>query len=214
MPAAPRERRPALAVLALLLVVGGAAASGYLVLNAGKKVAAIEISHKVTQGQPLTVADMQEEDISGASPGSYVPWSFRNQVAGNDASTMIPQGTLLIAGMTEKPGNQQNNGPQVGLNVKAGQVPASLQPGDTVDVVALVAAQGTKAADVCPATTTDEILSTAVVNSVNPSASGDGANVTLSLPEPPNPQLAANIAGCASDQQVALVYLPYANGSG
>ena len=54
MPAAPRERRPALAVLAALLVVAGALASGYLVLGASKKTAAIEIITNVAQGQPLS----------------------------------------------------------------------------------------------------------------------------------------------------------------
>ena len=47
-----------------------------------------------------------------------------------------------------------------------------------------------------------------------PGATGDDANVTLSLPSPPNPALAASIAGCASDQDIALVYLPYENGAG
>jgi hypothetical protein len=215
-PPAPRERRPALAILALLLVVGGAAASGYLVLDAGKKVAAIEITQKITQGQPITLADMQEEDISGASPGSYVSWDFRNEVAGNDASTTIPVGTLLTAAMTEKPNSQQNNGPQVGLNVKAGQIPGTLLPGETVDVVALVAGNGSGGDTdaLCPATTTDEILTTAVVNNINPGASGDGANVTLTLPTQLNDQTAADITGCASDQRVALVYLPFQNGTG
>jgi hypothetical protein len=221
MPAAPRERRPLLAGLALLLVVGGAAASGYLAFNANKKVAAIEIATKVVQGQRLTLADMQEEEISGAAPGSYVSWAFRDQVAENDASTTIPAGTLLVAGMTQRPNSQQNNGPQIGLNVKAGQIPAGLQPGDSVDVVALVAPQsgsgsssGSSASATCPASTTDQILSEAVVNSVDANSSGDGANVTLSMPAQSNGQTAAYIAGCASDQLIALVYLPEANGTG
>jgi hypothetical protein len=223
MPAAPRERRPLLAGLALLLVVGGAAASGYLAFNANKKVAAIEIATKVVQGQPLTLADMQEEEISGAAPGSYVAWAFRDQVAGNDAATTIPAGALLVSGMTQRPNSQQNNGPQVGLNVKAGQIPANLQPGDSVDVVALVAPQsgngsssssGSSASATCPASTTDQILTEAVVNNVAPNSAGDGANVTLSMPAQSNSQTAAYIAGCASDQLIALVYLPEANGTG
>jgi hypothetical protein len=213
-PPAPRERRPVLAVLALLLVFCGAAASGYLVLNASKKVAAIEITQKLTAGAPITLADMQEEDISGASPGSYISWNYRTEVAGNDASTTIPPGTLLTAAMTEKPSSQQNNGPQVGLNVKAGQIPANLQPGDAVDVVALDAPGSSDSDAICPASSTDQILSTAVVNNVSPGATGDGADVTLSLPYPPNAQLAANIAGCADVQRIGLVYLPFANGAG
>jgi hypothetical protein len=213
MPAQPRQRRPVLAVLALVLVVGGAAASGYLAYNANKKIAAIEIIAKVNSGQPLALSDMAEEEISGATPGSYVSWNFRFQVAQYDANTTIPQGTLLVAGMTVKPNSQQDNGPQVGLNVKAGQIPGNLQPGDSVDVVALVATGSTDAG--CPASTADEILTTAVVYSVTPGGSGDSPDVTLSLPYPPaNDQLAADIAGCAADQRIALVYRPYANGTG
>ena len=216
MPAPPRQRRPVLAVLALVLVVGGAAASGYLAYNANKKVAAIEIIAKVAAGQPLTLSDMAEEQISGATSGSYVSWNFRAQVAQYDAATTIPPGTLLVAGMTVKPNRQQDNGPQVGLNVKAGQIPANLQPGDSVDVVALTApSNGGNSAAECPATSTDDILTTAVVSSVTPGAGGDSPNVTLSLPYPPaNEQLAADIAGCATDQRIALVYRPYANGTG
>jgi hypothetical protein len=219
MPQAPRERRPALAVLALLLVVGGAAASGYLALSASKKVAAIEITQNLVPGEQIALGDMQEEDIAGASGGSYTPWSLRNEVAGNDAKTTIPVGTLLIAGMTEQPGSQQNNGPQVGLNVKAGQIPANLQVGDTVDVIQLVGASGSSSNSnsnpTCPATQTDNPIALAVVNNISPNASGDGANVTLSLSDnPPNPQTAAYIAGCASDQLIGLVYLPYQHGTG
>ena len=49
MPSAPRERKPALAAVAILLVALGAASAGYLVLNAGHRVGAVEITQDVGQ---------------------------------------------------------------------------------------------------------------------------------------------------------------------
>ena len=44
LPSAPRERKPALAALAVLLIVGCALGTGLLVVQSGKRVAAIEVS--------------------------------------------------------------------------------------------------------------------------------------------------------------------------
>ena len=43
LPSAPRERKPALAALAVVLVVGGALVAALLVIDAGHKTGAIEI---------------------------------------------------------------------------------------------------------------------------------------------------------------------------
>ena len=47
LPAPARERKPALAALAVLLILGGALGAGFLVLQSGKRVAAIEISTRI-----------------------------------------------------------------------------------------------------------------------------------------------------------------------
>jgi hypothetical protein len=210
MPSAPRERSPLLAVLALVLVVGGAFASGYLVYGAGKKVAAIEINTTLQPGQQIGIGDMTEEMISAADPDSYTPWSERFQVTKFAARTMLYQGTLLTPDMAEKPGTAQDNGPQVGLNVKAGEIPANLVPGDTVEVVAVV---GPGTTPNCPVEVADQVLvSSATVYDVTPGAQGDTANVSLSLPVGSTESPVT--AGCASDGDVAVVNLPVANGGG
>src|ERR1700678_2033634 len=50
LPSAPRERKPALAALAVVLVVGGALLAALLVVGAGHKTGAIEITQTVGQG--------------------------------------------------------------------------------------------------------------------------------------------------------------------
>src|SRR5580700_11337568 len=72
MPSAPRERKPALAALAVLLVALGAVAAGFLVINAGHKVAAVEITQEVGQGEQIPASAVQEVEISSNSGLNYV----------------------------------------------------------------------------------------------------------------------------------------------
>src|SRR6202162_4835869 len=74
MPSAPRERKPALAALAVLLVAAGAVAAGLLVINAGHKVAAVEITQEVGQGEQIPASAVQEVEISSNSGLNYVAW--------------------------------------------------------------------------------------------------------------------------------------------
>src|SRR5487761_438610 len=64
LPGAPRERKPALAALAVLLIVGGALAVSYLMLTSTKKVAAIAIDQTVGEGQPLALSAMQQVQVT------------------------------------------------------------------------------------------------------------------------------------------------------
>jgi len=63
LPSAPRERKPALAALAVLLVALGAVAAGLLVINAGHRVAAVEIVQQVGQGQQIPASAAHPPDV-------------------------------------------------------------------------------------------------------------------------------------------------------
>ena len=60
LPSAPRERKPALFALAILLVAAGAGAAGLLVIRAGTKVQAIEIVQQVNQNAQIPAGAMEE----------------------------------------------------------------------------------------------------------------------------------------------------------
>jgi hypothetical protein len=204
MPSAPRERKPALAVLAVLLVALGATAAGYLVTDASHKVAAIEIVQAVNQGQQIPASAMQEVEISGASSNLYIAWMYESEVAKVYASTTIPADTLLTPNMTERSPGQSQDGPQVGLSLKPGQDPANLAPGDTVQAVAV--GTGTDCT-----TTPDQTLGQATIVSISNGTDGGNASVTLALASGSTDS--ALIAGCANAGDVALILLPN-NGAG
>ena len=134
MPAAPRERKPALAALAVILIIGGAAAAGLLVVKSGQRIDAIEITQAIGQGEQIPASAMQEVQISANSDVKYVSWSFESQVTQYFAANAIPAGTLLNSGMVSRTNNLANGKAELGLALKDGQFPDTLQVGDTVDI--------------------------------------------------------------------------------
>jgi len=133
MPSAPRERKPALAALAVLLVALGAVAAGYLVISAGHRVGAVEITQEVGQGQQIPASAIKEVEIASNSGVNYVAWQFANRVTGVFAAVQIPAGTLLTPAMTTATSNLTAGKVEVGLSLKAGQAPATLLIGQTVE---------------------------------------------------------------------------------
>ncbi|HVT66958.1 MAG TPA: hypothetical protein VHF26_04350 [Trebonia sp.] len=197
LPSAPRERKPALFALAILLVAVGAAAAGLLVIRAGAKVQAIEIVQEVNQNAQIPVTSMAEVGISAGSGVSYVPWSEAGQVAKFFAATTIPAGTLLTNNMVSSSSNVTTGKDIVGLSLKAGQVPGNLQPGDKVEAVAVATA--------CGATPGTVLSQQAEVTEVSGTTStGSSASVTVAV----QPADAGTLTCAAANGSVALALLP------
>jgi hypothetical protein len=148
MPSAPRERKPALAALAVLLVALGAVAAGYLVINAGHRVGAVEITQQVGQGQRIPASAIKEVEIASNSGINYVAWQYANRVAGVYAAVQIPAGTLLTPAMTTATNNLAAGKVQVGLSLKPGQAPANLLIGQSVAAFGVGTGSGCGAAAV------------------------------------------------------------------
>jgi len=146
MPSAPRERKPALAALAVLLVALGAVAAGYLVINAGHRVGAVEITQQVGQGQRIPASAIKEVEIASNSGINYVAWQYANRVAGIYAAVQIPAGTLLTSAMTSATNNLAAGKVQVGLSLKPGQAPANLLIGQSVEAFGVGTCSGCAAA--------------------------------------------------------------------
>jgi hypothetical protein len=171
MPSTPRERKPVLAVLAVLLIVGGALAAGTLVIKSGQRIGAIEVVQQVSQGEQIPSGALQEVQIPADSGVNYVSWQFAGELSQYFAATPIPKGTLLNNGMLTKTNALPANEAEVGLALKDGQVPGSLQAGDTIDVYSTASASGG-----CPGKPGATLASDASVISVAPSATA--ANMT------------------------------------
>jgi hypothetical protein len=208
LPSAPRERRPALAALAVLLIVGCALGTGLLVVQSGKRVAAIEVSGEIGAGQRIPLSALTEVQIASNTGLSYVPWSEAAQVSRYFAADTIPTGTLLTSAMVAKASTSTAGRDLVGLVLKDGQVPGELLVGDHVEVYKVSDAE-----DACPGTPGNVLAANAIVTGITqPSAtSGNsgGEDVDLAV----NPRAAGAVACNASNGVAGITVLP-ANGQG
>jgi hypothetical protein len=148
LPTARRERKPALAAFALLLIIGGALAAGLLVVQSGKRVAAIEITQQVGAGQRIPSGAMQQVQVASGTGLGYVPWAEAGQITRFYAATTIPPGTLLTAAMVARVSGAAAGRDIVGLALKDGQLPAQLQVGDHIGIYAVGGQAGGSAG--CP----------------------------------------------------------------
>ena len=216
MPSAPRERKPALAALAVLLVALGAVAAGYLVISAGHRVGAVEITQQVGQGQRIPASAIKEVEIASNSGINYVAWQYANRVAGVYAAVQIPAGTLLTSVMTTATNNLAAGKVQVGLSLKPGQAPGNLLIGQTVEAFGVGTGSGCGAASAGGGGTGGTgggngtgpgvPITTGVIASVfgSTAANGSTAAVTLAVPAAD-----AGVLACyASAGDVAIALTP------
>jgi hypothetical protein len=179
LPSAPRERKPALAVLAVLLIVGGALAAGLLVVRSGQRVGAVEITQAVAQGEQIPAGAIQEVEIAKDSGVNYVSWQYASQVPQYFATMPIPKGTLLNNGMLAKTNALPNGDAEVGLALKDGQVPIDLQAGDTISIYSTQITSGNSG---CPGKPGSTLAADATVISAAPSSAGaDTTDVVIAM---------------------------------
>lgn len=135
LPSAPRERRPLLAALAVLLIVGGALLAGLLANQMDQRVQVLAAGDTIQAGEVIT-----KEDLMSASVSSDLRTLIRadqiDQVVGRTARVEVSKGQLLDTSQiatTPMPGGDKQ---VVGISVASGRFPAGgLGSGDVVNVV-------------------------------------------------------------------------------
>ena len=201
MPSAPRERKPLLAVVALILILVGGAGAGLLVLRSGQKVAAIEISQQVNAGQQFTAQDFTQVQVPKTGGLSYVPWDQASQVLNFVAKTGIPAGTLLTPNMVTSSSNSLAGMDQVGVSLKAGTMPVSLEVGDHVALYSLTRD------DACQTTANSVVAPDARILAVSSTGAGS-ALITVAVTQ----GTASQVLCTSAAGTLGAVLLP--NGSG
>ncbi|WP_061299704.1 hypothetical protein [Herbidospora cretacea] len=198
LPVPPRERKPALAAVAVLLIIGGALTSTLLVMRSGDRVSAVGVAEQIGAGQQIPVAALREVQIADTGI-SYVPWRSRDEVAKTFAAVTLLPGTLLTETMVTTDSEEVGpNRARVGLSLKAGQYPSGLKAGDVVQVIYVPAnARGA----VVPQKV---LVPSARVHSAGSSERGASGLVTVIVDASLSPQVAA----FASTGEIALAVLP------
>jgi hypothetical protein len=132
---ARRQRRPAIVLVGLLLILVGAAVTAQLFLQVGGRTAVLAVARPVTAGHPITGQDLTEVRISVDPALRAVPASERSRVVGQVATVdLLPRSLLTREALATAsvPGAGQAI---VGVALKAGQMPSALKAGDHVMLV-------------------------------------------------------------------------------
>ncbi|WP_028805791.1 hypothetical protein [Streptomyces sp. 142MFCol3.1] len=131
LPSAPRERKPALAALAVLLILVGALGATMLVLRAGDRVEVVRVTADIQAGESVgdhITSVMVADDASI----HYVLWEQRAGLKALKAKSTIYNGTVVIGDMFASRSSLPAGKAVVGLSLKEGQYPADLKSGDIV----------------------------------------------------------------------------------
>ena len=130
-----RQRKPALIVVALLLILCSGAVAGMLFLRAGSRTAVLAVARPVPVGHIVTDRDLTVVRIS-VDPGLRpLAAAARPRVVGRVAAVTLVPGTLLTRAHLSTEPPISSTQAVVGVALKPGQLPGQgLQPGDLVEV--------------------------------------------------------------------------------
>ncbi|MEV5233993.1 hypothetical protein [Streptomyces pseudogriseolus] len=132
LPTPPRERKPALAALAVLLILVGALGATMLVLQAGDRIEVVKITQEIPAGQGVTDSNTTSVMVAEDPGINYVKWSQLDALKKLKAVTTIPGGVVAVGEMFGEEANVPEGKSLVGLSLKEGQYPAGLKSGATV----------------------------------------------------------------------------------
>jgi hypothetical protein len=201
-PAPPRERKPALAALAVLLILGGALGAGFLVWQSGKRVAAVEISARIGAGERIPLNAMQQVQIPAATGLDYVPWAQAAQVARFFTVGVVPAGTLLTPGMVAPSGMPVAGKAVLGLALRDGQLPSSLQTGDHIGIYQVSDSQQT-----CPGGSGSTLSGDAMVLAIGQPPAVTGSSAVADVQVAVNPTDAGAVACNEANGMVGIAVL-------
>lgn len=215
LPAPPRERKPALAALAVLLILVGALGATMLVLRAGDRIEVIKVTAPIPAGGSVTKANTAAVMVA-ANPGiNYIPWDQRTGLMKLKAVSAIPKGVVPVGEMFTGETGLVAGQAIVGLSLKEGQYPSGLKQGDLVAayrVTSTVTGAGSSTGSSGSSSSgagTSLIVDKAKVTSVDGAEdseviSSTNLPVTLTV----DGTKAAELAQAAAASQVALVLIP------
>lgn len=200
LPSPPRERRPVMAALAVLLVVGGAAVAGLVSLRADERVQVLVAKRDIAVGEQVTRNDFVTAPVAAELEG-LVTEAQASVVDGVYAVTPIPAGRLLDALMLNQADPFSGDGDaSVGVPVPPARVPAEgLEAGDLVQVVRVTDGTG------------EVLVDEAVVADVTDPAADEDVSVTATTTPVATLKVsvadAPAVAAAAAADQLALVVL-------
>ncbi|WP_055532594.1 hypothetical protein [Streptomyces graminilatus] len=221
LPAPPRERKPALAALAVLLILVGALGATTLVLRAGDRIEVVKVTAPIPAGGSVTKDNTTSVLVADDKGINYVPWEQLSGLMKLKAVSAIPAGVVPVGQMfTDETGLGAGQA-IVGLSLKQGQYPTGLKQGDLVAAYR-VSSSGTGTSTGTGSSSgtgaggssssgagTSLIVDKAKVSGVQQAKDSDViSNTNLPVTLTVDSARAADLAQAAAVGQVALVLIP------
>jgi hypothetical protein len=196
-----RERRPALAALAVILILLGAAGSTLIALRSGDRQYFVAVKGTLAPGQQITDDDLTRGDLAGAT-GTLLLWSERDSIKNQYTTGWIYPGQF-VSKKNFIPDPVPADGVLIGISVDSGRAPAeSVGIGDIVRLVRVPAAnQESGGATVI-------VQAARVTNTSGSLTDGKtGANTTANVTVLIKDDKVTNVAAAAAAKTLVLVKL-------
>ena len=189
-----RERRPALAALAVLLIVGGAVLAGWLALRQSHTEEYIFVINEVPLDSQIERGDLGTIELS-SEDANFIRVDRLDEVVDSYAQGRLFPDQVLVAHMFGPAPTLDPDQARIGLDLRPNQYPPGLQTGDTV-IVALL--------DDVTDSNTPVLVTEGSVRSMQPGETGGGAVVGVVL----SSQCAEEFLSGSANGNVALGGVP------
>ena len=134
-PSPPRQRRPAMAALAVLLIVGGALLAGLLAIRMDSRVPVLTVNREIPAGTQITGADLAKTQVASEEL-QLIDADLADQVVGTYARTTIMPNQLIDQRMLTRESPLSEGRAIVSMLLSAALTPeGELEPGDKVMVI-------------------------------------------------------------------------------
>ena len=202
LPAASRDRRPALAALAALLILVGALGSALVAFRSGSRVDVLVARQDIQMGQVITPEDLSVARVA-ADGGSTIDSAAIDNFLGTYARGPIPQGTLLnnqmfLAVSEVVPKGAQEVGFVVDIGRRTTERP---EPGDVVSLIFVSGSGGQPVGNLSPG---DVVVEAARVTEVGTGGGSGTTSISVLLRDDD----AGTVADLGSANSLAVTVLP------
>ena len=211
LPTPPRERKPALAALAVLLILVGALGATMLVLQAGDRIEVVKVTKEIPAGQSVTDTSVTSVMVAKDSGIHYIEWSQLGALKKLKAVSGIPGGVVAVGEMFGDETGVAAGKATVGLSLKEGQYPVSgLKIGSVVAAYRVSSDSGSDSAGSSSSGSSNSLIVDQARVTYVPQAKSDdlvsSTNYAVTLTV--DSDKAAVLAQAASNNEVALVLVP------
>ncbi|WP_447038060.1 hypothetical protein [Streptomyces sp. DSM 118878] len=211
LPSPPRERKPALAALAVLLILVGALGATVLVLRAGDRIEVVKVTKEIPAGEAVVEGTYTTVMVNDDSSAHFVQKDQLGELKTLKAKSTIYPGTVVVGEMFGAKASLPAGKASVGLSLKEGQYPSDVKSGDTVAAYPVVSGTSSgKGSTGSGGSSTGgtPLVAAAKVSTIaadsDATVSTGNKNLTLLVPQ----EDVAGLASAASEGKVVIVRVP------